>query len=68
MVKKQSPTMLKVNITLMRIEKSPDKCKKESQNKVSKISLQPKKDYQIMTGEQNHRRVELEQETIKLAA
>jgi hypothetical protein len=45
--------MLKVNITLMRIKKSPDTCKEESQ---------------IMTGEQNHRRVELQQQTIKLAA
>jgi hypothetical protein len=60
--------MLKVNITLMRIKKSPDTCKEESQHKVSKPSLKPKKDYQIMTGEQNHRRVELQQQTIKLAA
>jgi hypothetical protein len=58
--------MLKVNITLMRIKKSPDTCKEESQHKVSKLSLKPKKD--IMTGEQNNRRVELQQQTIKLAA
>jgi hypothetical protein len=52
----------------MRIKKSPDTCKEESQHKVSKLSLKPKKVYQIMTGEQNHRRVELQQQTIKLAA